>query len=117
MDWELILIMFVIVFLFGLLIIASISSDILKVAKWLGLGAIAGNTINNKINADASVKAGKKFRKKKFKTNIPVIDKTVEFISPETVEMDEEIKSSDYAEFQEYLKWKEMKSSKENEVE
>ncbi len=48
-------------------IIGNTLSEIIKKGKWLGLGAIFGNIANNKINADASVKSNKSYKKKKFK--------------------------------------------------
>ncbi|MGQ9412681.1 hypothetical protein [Streptococcus pluranimalium] len=57
-------------------------SELIKTGKWLGLGAIFGNVANNKINADASVKLNKEYKKKKIQTKYPIIDKTVEFITP-----------------------------------
>ncbi|WP_438838943.1 hypothetical protein [Streptococcus pluranimalium] len=69
-----------------LLIILGITgntlSELIKTGKWLGLGAIFGNIANNKIKADASVKSNKSYKKKKIQTKKPIIDKTVEFISP-----------------------------------
>ncbi|MGT2714566.1 hypothetical protein [Streptococcus pluranimalium] len=57
-------------------------SELIKTGKWLRLGAIFGNIANNKIKADASVKSNKSYKKKKIQTKNPIIDKTVEFISP-----------------------------------
>lgn len=93
-------------------IFGSVLSELIKTGKWLGLGAIFGNVANNKINADASVKLNKEYKKKKIQTKNPIIDKTVEFISPESDEIEDNLISNEqYQEFQEFLKWKKMNSS------
>ncbi|HEM6117327.1 TPA: transcriptional regulator [Streptococcus suis] len=99
-----------------LLIILGITgntlSELIKTGKWLGLGAIFGNVANNKINADASVKLNKEYKKKKIQTNHPIVDKTVEFISPASDTTEDDLMSAEeYQTFQEFLKWKKMNSS------
>ncbi|WP_341931774.1 transcriptional regulator [Streptococcus pluranimalium] len=93
-------------------IFGSVLSELIKTGKWLGLGAIFGNVANNKINADASVKLNKEYKKKKIQTNHPIVDKTVEFISPASDTTEDDLMSAEqYQEFQEFLKWKKMNSS------
>lgn len=46
-------------------VLAQIIDGLTKAGKWVGLGAILGNVFNNKINADAAIKSGKTFKKKK----------------------------------------------------
>lgn len=92
-----------------LLIILGITgntlSELIKTGKWLGLGAIFGNVANNKINADASVKLNKEYKKKKIQTNHPIVDKTVEFISPASDTTEDDLMSAEeYQTFQEFLK-------------
>ncbi|WP_438832202.1 transcriptional regulator [Streptococcus pluranimalium] len=99
-----------------LLIILGITgntlSELIKTGKWLGLGAIFGNIANNKINADASVKLNKEYKKKKIQTNHPIVDKTVEFISPASDTSEDDLMSyEEYQASQEFLKWKKMNSS------
>ena len=57
---------FFMAFVVIIMIFATISEVINKlgnIAKWLGLGAIAGNVINNKINSDTAIKQGRTWRK------------------------------------------------------
>ena len=68
--------------------ISSVTSDVAKVGKWLGLGAIAGNVVNNKNNADATAKQGKAFKKSKIQTGHKSFDTAINFISPSTEEVD-----------------------------
>lgn len=94
-------------------VVSSTISDLIQAGKWLGLGAIVGNIANNKINASAAVKNKKSFRKKPFKSNIPFLDKAIEFISPDNDELKSEVNSEEeYHEFQEFLKWKQEKATK-----
>lgn len=93
-------------------IVSSAISDLIKAGKWLGLGAIVGNIANNKINTSAAIKNKKSFRKKPFKSNISFLDKATEFISPDNDEFESELKSKEYHEFQEFLKWKQEKVDK-----
>ena len=100
---------FILIFL---MISSSIILELIKTGKWLGLGAIFGNVANNKINADASVKLNKEYKKKKIQTKNPIIDKTVEFISPASDTTEDDLMSAEeYQAFQEFLKWKKMNSS------
>ncbi|MGX7775841.1 transcriptional regulator [Streptococcus pluranimalium] len=93
-------------------IFGSVLSELIKTGKWLGLGVIFGNVANNKINADASVKLNKEYKKKKIQTNHPIVDKTVEFISPASDTAEDDLMSAEeYQAFQEFLKWKKMNSS------
>ena len=113
MSLELVLLLFAMLILIGFTIVASIFSDIANVAKWLGLGAIAGNTINNKINADATIKSGKKFQKSKIKTKNSLFQSIINFVSPPTDEgIPEPITDEDYQEFQEFLEWKKLNAQK-----
>lgn len=94
-------------------VVSSTISDLIQAGKWLGLGAIVGNIANNKINASAAVKNKKSFRKKPFKSNIPFLDKAIEFISPDNDELKSEVNSEEeYHEIQEFLKWKQEKATK-----
>ena len=72
-------------------IIGNTLSEIIKKGKWLGLGAIFGNIANNKINADASVKSNKSYKKNKIQTNNPIIDKAVEFTYPEIDDIEDNL--------------------------
>lgn len=120
--FELILLPLLIFSFIVLIAILSTASDAingsLKAGKWLGLGAIVGNVINNKINADAAVKSGKTFQKHQLKTKSSLVNGVAEFVSPSTEDSDDnkvsetdhqELSEADYQEFQEfqeYLKWK-----------
>lgn len=76
-------------------------SELIKTGKWLGLGAIFGNIANNKINADASVKSNKSYKKNKIQTNNPIIDKAVEFTYPEIDDIEDNlINDKQYQEFE-----------------
>ena len=58
--------LFFMAFVVIIMIFATISEVINKlgnIAKWIGLGAIAGNVINNKINSDTAIKQGRTWRK------------------------------------------------------
>ena len=103
-------------------ILAKIIDGLTKAGKWVGLGAILGNVFNNKINADAAIKSGKTFKKKKIETKNSVVNNIVDFVSP-TIEDDKTTKSvedsnfigeEDYQEFQEFLKWKKLQETKDN---
>ena len=103
-------------------ILAKIIDGLAKAGKWVGLGAILGNVFNNKINADAAIKSGKTFKKKKIETKNSVVNNIVDFVSP-TMEDDKTTKSvedsnfigeEDYQEFQEFLKWKKLQETKDN---
>ena len=100
--------------------VSNLISESIKAGKWLGLGAIAGNAINNKINADAQVSSGQKFKKKNIKTNNKMLDGIINFVSPETSDSEvSEISSDDFREYEEFLKWKQAKEniSKQNDIE
>lgn len=93
--------------------VANLISESIKAGKWLGLGAIAGNTINNKINADAAIKSGKRFQKSKIKTKNSLFQSVINFVSPPTDEgIPEPITDKDYQEFQEFLEWKKLNAQK-----
>ncbi|AXQ78284.1 ribonuclease [Streptococcus chenjunshii] len=113
MSWEFILMMFFFIFIIGLVTVASVFSNIANIAKWLGLGAIAGNVLNNKINANAAVKSGRQFRKRKMKIKNPIAEKVADFISPPTGEEAEPLVQKDYQEFQEFIEWKKSKNKQE----
>lgn len=82
-------------------IIGNTLSEIIKKGKWLGLGAIFGNIANNKINADASVKSNKSYKKNKIQTNNPIIDKAVEFTYPGIDDIEDNlINDKQYQEFE-----------------
>lgn len=108
--------MFLLMGMFGFmfLIIALSESkeviiEVIKTGKWLGLGSIAGNVLNNKTNAEASSKAGWLFKKKSLQTGISMVDKVAEFVSPEMEAEDvtSQLTENEYREFQAFLKWKE----------
>lgn len=102
-------------FILIILIMASDAiSESIKAGKWLGLGAIAGNVLNNKINADAAVKSGKTFKKRQVKTKSSLVNGIAEFISPSTENSDDsevseadhqELSEEDYKEFQEFQEY------------
>lgn len=103
-------------------VLVQIIDGLTKAGKWVGLGAILGNVFNNKINADAAIKSGKTFKKKKIETKNSVVNNIVDFVSP-TMEDDKTTKSvedsnfigeEDYQEFQEFLKWKKLQETKDN---
>ncbi len=117
MWWYILLIM--IIFLFTILLsVVGILQELIRAGKWIGLGAIFGNTLNNKINAESANKSGRFFKKKRIKTGNKMADRLVNFISPSNEDdaIDEQINEdtisrSDYDEFQEYLKWKKSRNS------
>ena len=83
---------FFMAFVVIIMIFATISEVINKlgnIAKWLGLGAIAGNVINNKINSDTAIKQGRTWRKSRKHRNNGFLDDFEEFVSP-SYESDEE---------------------------
>ena len=124
--FELILLPLLVFGVIILLAILSTASDAingsLKAGKWLGLGAIVGNVLNNKINADAAVKSGKTFKKRQVKTKSSLVNGIAEFISPSTEDSDDskvseadhqelsEVDYKEFQEFQEFLKWKKSKN-------
>lgn len=58
------------------------------------------------------MKSNKSHKKKKIQTKNPIIDKTVEFISPASDTTEDDLMSAEeYQAFQEFLKWKKMNSS------
>ena len=76
---------FFMAFVVIIMIFATISEVINKlgnIAKWLGLGAIAGNVINNKINSDTAIKQGRTWRKSRKHRNNGFLDDFEEFVSP-----------------------------------
>ncbi|MGT2683323.1 hypothetical protein [Streptococcus porci] len=120
MDITFIFIILAFIFIIGLSALTEIIDKISKAIKWLGIGAIAGNAINNKINADAQVSSGQRFKKKNIKTNNKMLDGIINFVSPETSDSEgSEISSDDFREYEEFLKWKQAKEniSKQNDIE
>lgn len=120
MWWSIFLI--IIIFIFTILLsVVGILQELIRAGKWIGLGAIFGNALNNKVNADSANKSGRFFRKKRIKTGSKMTDWLVNFISPsneddmvgEQIEEDV-VSKSDYDEFQEYLQWKKWKNSQES---
>ena len=84
--------LFFMAFVVIIMIFATISEVINKlgnIAKWIGLGAIAGNVINNKINSDTAIKQGRTWRKSRKNRNNGFLDDFEEFVSP-SYESDEE---------------------------
>lgn len=73
-----------IIILFCLGIVGEALSELIKAGKWIGLGAILGNVFNNKINANASIKAGKQFQKQPVQTKHGWLNRCLEFINPST---------------------------------
>ena len=108
---------FFMAFVVIIMIFATISEVINKlgnIAKWLGLGAIAGNVINNKINSDTAIKQGRTWRKSRKHRNNGFLDDFEEFVSP-SYESDEEYELSDeesFREYQEFKKWKATQKGK-----
>lgn len=108
---------FFMAFVVIIMIFATISEVINKlgnIAKWLGLGAIAGNVINNKINSDTAIKQGRTWRKSRKHCNNGFLDDFEEFVSP-SYESDEEHDLSDeesFREYQEFKKWKATQKGK-----
>ncbi|MGT2923746.1 transcriptional regulator [Streptococcus caviae] len=114
---------FLIIMLFLFMMVltaATIIQELIRAGKWIGLGAILGNAVNNKINANAAHKSGRIFKKKRVNTGNKMADRLANFISPSNEEdepdgqVKETVLSDDYADFQEYLKWKKWKSSQES---
>lgn len=103
-------------------VLVQIIDGLTKAGKWVGLGAILGNVFNNKINADTAIKSGKTFKKKKIETKNSIVNNVVDFISPtmedhkttKSVEDSSFIGEEDYQEFQEFLKWKKLQETKDN---
>ncbi|MGT2906725.1 ribonuclease [Streptococcus dentiloxodontae] len=104
MSWEFIVLFIFFIMMIGTLAAVSIIGDLANIAKWLGLGAIAGNVINNKINATAATRQGRRWNKTNRKTKNKYIDSAVEFISPTLNDVSSDL---DNQEYQEFLKWKE----------
>ncbi|WP_057490034.1 hypothetical protein [Streptococcus orisasini] len=111
----------IMLFLFMIVIItATIIQELIKAGKWIGLGAILGNAVNNKINANAAHKSGRIFKKRRVNTGNKIADWLTNFISPSNEEDEpdghakETVLSDDYADFQEYLKWKKWKNSQKS---
>lgn len=111
----------IMLFLFMVVIIAAtIVQELIRAGKWIGLGAILGNAVNNKINANAAHKSGRVFKKKRVNTGNKMADRLANFISPSNEENEpdgrakETVHFDDYADFQEYLKWKKWKNSQES---
>lgn len=100
-------------------VLVQIIDGLTKAGKWVGLGAILGNVFNNKINADAAIKSGKTFKKKKIETKNSIVNNVVDFVSP-TMEDDKTTKSVEDSSFigeedyQEFLKWKKLQETKDN---
>ena len=113
LGWMLFFMAFVVI----IMIFATISEVINKlgnIAKWIGLGAIAGNVINNKINSDTAIKQGRTWRKSRKNRNNGFLDDFEEFVSP-SYESDEEHELSDeesFREYQEFKKWKATQKGK-----
>ena len=97
---------FFMAFVVIIMIFATISEVINKlgnIAKWLGLGAIAGNVINNKINSDTAIKQGRTWRKSRKNHNNGFLDDFEEH------ELSDE---ESFREYQEFKKWKATQKGK-----
>lgn len=61
--WPMFFFMVIMVIIMIFATISEVINKLGNIAKWLGLGAIAGNVINNKINSDTAIKQGRTWRK------------------------------------------------------
>ena len=95
-------------------LIVEYEKIISRSVKWIGLGAIAGNVINNKINSDTAIKQGRTWRKSRKNRNNGFLDDFEEFVSP-SYESDEEHELSDEESFREYQEFKKWKATQKGE--
>lgn len=109
--WPMFFFMAFVVIIMIFTTISEVINKLGNIAKWLGLGAIAGNVINNKINSDTAIKQGRTWRKSRKHCNNGFLDDFEEFVSP-SYESDEEHDLSDEESFREYQEFKSGKQHK-----